>query len=84
MPRIRMMGWEGAAELRCCAGAQGSHISATISSTKPRVLGSSETTCCKTCFQDTDIVVVFVACALTDFLPPQVGSLSLFDSVAHC
>ena len=68
-----MTGQEGY-ELRCCAWAQGSHINAVISSTEPRVLSSSKTACCKTRFQGTDIVMVFMGCARTDFLPPQVGS----------
>lgn len=34
MPCIRMTGLEGVAELRHCAWAQGSHISAVISSAK--------------------------------------------------
>lgn len=50
-----------------------SHVSAAIGSTKPCIPGSSETTCCKTCFQGTDIVMVLIVCALTDFLPPQAG-----------
>lgn len=62
----------------------GPPISAAIGGTQPWVLGSSETTRRKTCFQGTDIVVLFMVCALTNFLPPQVGFSWLVCSVLHC
>lgn len=73
----------GATELRRCAWAQESDISAGISSMELWVPGSSETTC-TTCFQGTDIVVVFEVCVLTDPLPPRWVSRSFLYSVEHC
>ena len=47
MPRVSMTGWEGVAELRCSAWAQGCHVSAGISSMKLGIPGSSQTMCCE-------------------------------------